>query len=132
MSGHALRRKRGVLQRAERADASEASESSRKRLVAHLKLLTRQTTKPLATQTKNCTCRKLQTGHETNEIFVLGTAGGGARGKGEGAGPGLKPEDNENQSKMTTHVDRVDAGYAVALRVLVQARGLDDRPVAGL
>ena len=85
--------------RAERADACETSESSRKRAVVYLKLLTRQTKKPHITHATNCTYQVVKTVHKTYTIFDLGTADRGARGV---VTPGRKPNDNENQDKMST------------------------------
>ena len=76
--------KRSELWRGERADASEASESSRMRAVVYLKLLTRQIKKPDITQTKNYTYDSLKAVHKTgNNIGSVNSnqrcQGGGSR-----------------------------------------------------
>ena len=63
-SAQTLCSERSELRRVERADASEASESSRKRAVAYLKLGTRQV-KTHITQTKYCRYHRLNAAHET-------------------------------------------------------------------
>ena len=67
VSGQTLCSERSELRRTERANASEASESSRMRAVVYLKLLTRQTKAPHITQTKNGTYHRLKAEHETSK-----------------------------------------------------------------
>ena len=77
------------LQRAERAKASEASQSERKQAVVYLKLGTRQTQKPNITQTDACTYHRLKTVYRTENILGQETVDRGTRGEEEG-GPGLE------------------------------------------
>ena len=81
-SGQTLCSKRSELQRAERADASEASEGPRMRAVVYMKLLTRQPKKPQISHTKQL--------HISQQAEVQGVEGGGGV-------QGCKPKDNEHQ-----------------------------------
>ena len=73
-SGQTLCSERSELQQAERANASEASESVWMRAVAYLKLLTRQTKKPHITQTKNCTYLRLKAVNKTDTSAASGNS----------------------------------------------------------
>ena len=83
-SGQILCSERNELRRAERANASEASESSRMREVVYLKLLIRQTKIPHIARTEDWTYDRLNPVHETDTNAVSGNSKQRCQGGREG------------------------------------------------
>ena len=103
-SGHAS--ERSELQRAEQANASGVSKSSRMGALVFLKLGTRQTKKPRITHPKNCTDHSSKTVHKKDQDIGCGHSAQRCQGRRAGGAPGFKLKDNINQYTMVTSVNQ--------------------------